>query len=98
MSVGVCSITVEQDSAACICEGVLKAVANSNVDLDMAPKMKEEGFLCMRKGSGRPKTSEVMVKRVGALQSPPKNYMKNKSGNPDSTNNSLAHPEETHDN
>ena len=41
----VCSITVEQDCAACICEGVLKTVANSNADLDMAKKFKEEGCL-----------------------------------------------------
>ena len=31
--------TVEQDCAACICEGVLKTVANSNADLDMAQKI-----------------------------------------------------------
>ena len=39
LCVGVCSITVEQDCAACIHEGVLKAVANSNADLDMAQKI-----------------------------------------------------------
>ena len=32
-------MTVEQDCAACICEGVRKAVANSNADLDMAQKI-----------------------------------------------------------
>ena len=37
--VGVCSITVEQDYAACICEGVLKTFTNSNADLDMAHKI-----------------------------------------------------------
>ena len=36
LCVGVYSITVEQDCAACICEGVLKTVANSNADYDMA--------------------------------------------------------------
>ena len=36
--VGVCSITVEQDYAASICEGVLKTVANSNADLGMAQR------------------------------------------------------------
>ena len=30
LCVGECSITVEQDSAACICEAVLKTDANSN--------------------------------------------------------------------
>ena len=49
LCVGECSITVEQDSAACICEGVLKAVNNSNADLDMAQKFKVEGCLCRRK-------------------------------------------------
>ena len=34
--VGVWSISVEQDCAACICEGVLNAVANINADLVMA--------------------------------------------------------------
>ena len=29
-------MTVEQDFAACICEGVLKTVTNSNADLDIA--------------------------------------------------------------
>ena len=34
--VGVCSVIVGQDCAACICEGVFKTVAYSNADLDMA--------------------------------------------------------------
>ena len=37
--VGVCSITVEQDCAACMCNGVFKTVANSNADLDIAQKI-----------------------------------------------------------
>ena len=37
--VGACLITFQQDCAAYICEGVLKAVANSNADLDMAQKI-----------------------------------------------------------
>ena len=45
LCVGVYSITVEQDCVACICDGVLKTVANSNADLE------EEGCLCRRKGS-----------------------------------------------
>ena len=74
LCVGVCSITVEQDCAACICEGILKAVANSNADLDMAKKFKEEGCLRRRKGSGRPIRPEETVKRVRKkiLQSPKK--------------------------
>ena len=39
LCVGVCSITVEQDCAACICEGVLNEIANRNVDLDMAKQI-----------------------------------------------------------
>ena len=35
-------MTVEQDCAACICEGVLKTVANSNADLDRAKQFKEK--------------------------------------------------------
>ena len=42
--VGVCSITVEQDFAACICGVVLKTVANSNADLDMAQKINKGSF------------------------------------------------------
>ena len=51
--------------------------------------------MCTRKGSGRPKTLEETVERVRIeiMQSP-----KNKSGNTDSTNNSMAHHEETLDN
>ena len=32
-------MTVEQDCAACTCEGVLKTIANSNADLEMAQKI-----------------------------------------------------------
>ena len=39
MCVGVRSITVEQDCAAYICEGVLKTVTNTNADSDMAQKV-----------------------------------------------------------
>ena len=55
-------MTVEQDCAACICLGVLKTVAISNADLDMAQKIQRES-LCRRKGSGRPKTSYETVER-----------------------------------
>ena len=37
--VRVCSITVKHDCAACICEGVLKTVTNSNADLGMAQEI-----------------------------------------------------------
>ena len=40
LCVGVFSITVEKDCAACICEGVLNVVSISNADLDMAQKIK----------------------------------------------------------
>ena len=36
---GVSLITVEQDCAAYICEGVLKTVVSCNADLDMAQKI-----------------------------------------------------------
>ena len=62
-------------------------------------KSKEKGCLCQRKGSGQPKTLEESVDRVHKnLARPKEMFTKNKPGNPDSTNNSLAHPEETLDN
>ena len=42
LCVSACSITVEQDCVACICEGVLKTVANSNDDLDMEKKFQRK--------------------------------------------------------
>ena len=39
LCVGVCSITVEQDCVAFICQGVVKADADCNADLDMAHKI-----------------------------------------------------------
>ena len=39
-------MTVEQDCSACICEGVLKTVANSNADLDMAHKNSKSKVVC----------------------------------------------------
>ena len=47
MCAGVCTITVEQDCAECIYEGVLKTAANSNADLDMAQKI-QRGRLSMQ--------------------------------------------------
>ena len=58
------ALSVEQDCAACICKGVLKAVTNSNPDLHMTQKIIKEGCLCRRKGSGRQKTLEETVERV----------------------------------
>ena len=49
MCVGVWSIIVEQDCAACICEGVLKTVANSNADLDMAQKIQRRRLFVQEK-------------------------------------------------
>ena len=55
--------------------------------------------MCRRKEYGRPKTSEETVERVCKKSCKvPKIATKNKSVNPDSTNNSLAHHEETTDN
>ena len=49
LCVGVCSITVEQDCAACICEGVLKTVANGNGDLDMVQRLQRERLFVQEK-------------------------------------------------
>ena len=99
LCVGVCSITVEQDCASCICEGVFKTVANSNAELSMAQKIQRGRLFVQIKRSGQPKhqkrRSEVFVKN---LAKPQKIVTKNKSENQDSFNNSLAHPEETFDN
>ena len=98
--VGVCSITVEQDCAACICEGVLKAVANSNADLDMAQKFQRGRLFVQEKRTWTTKN----LTRVGRacslknLAKPKEIVTQNNSEKPDYTNNSLAHPEETLDN
>ena len=54
-------------------------------------KFNEEGCLCRRKGSGRPKTSEEMVEHVckKSLTKPKEIVTKNMSGNPDSSYNSF---------
>ena len=56
--------------------------------------------MCRRKGTGLPKTSEEMVEVACKknFAKPKEIVTRNKSGEPDSTNNSLAHPEETLDN
>ena len=63
-------------------------------------KSKEKGWVCRRKRSRRQKTSEETVDNVHKknLAKPKEIVTKNKSGNPDSTDNSLAHPEEVLDN
>ena len=53
LCVGVCSITVKQDCAVCICEGVLKTVTNSSADFDMAQKIQRGRLFVQEKGSGR---------------------------------------------
>ena len=104
LCVGVCLITVKQDCAACICEGVLKTVANSNADLDMAQKIQRERMfvqekrIWMNKNIRRDSHRQLQTCSHKNLAKPKEIVMKKKSGNPDSTNNSLAHPEETLDN
>ena len=46
--VGVFPIIDEQDCAALIREGILKAVASSNADFDMAQQIQRGRFLCRR--------------------------------------------------
>ena len=100
LCVGVCSITVQQDCAACSCEGALKIVANSNADLDMVKKIQRGRFFVQEKRIWMTKN----IRRDGRagqqknLAKPIEIVMKNKSGCPDSTNNSFAHHEETLDN
>ena len=54
-------------------------------------KFTEEGCLCRRKGSGRPKTAEETVEHVckKSLTKPKEIVTKNMSGNPDSSYNSF---------
>ena len=49
MCAGVFSITVEQDCATYTCEGVLKAVTNSNADFDMAQNIQRERLFVQEK-------------------------------------------------
>ena len=98
MYVGVCSFTIEQDCAACICEGGLqKTVTNSNADLDMAQKIQRGRLSVQKKMIWTTKTLEETVE-CACKKIYKEIVRKNKSGNPDSTNNSLGHPEETLDN
>ena len=63
-------------------------------------KFEDEGCLCRAKGSGRPATAEGKVERIRQtlLRSPEKSiffYKKNKYGDPDTSNDSLAGSKET---
>ena len=100
LCVGACLITVDQDCAACIYDEVLKTVANSNANLEIAQKIQRGRMFVQEKmiwttqniiGDGRACFPQKIAK-------PNEIVRMNKSGNPDSTNNSLVHPEETLDN
>ena len=98
LCVGVSSITVEQDCAACIYEGVIKTVAIA--DLDMAQKKSKRKVVCvgdedLDDQKRQKRRSSVFVTN---LARPKEIVMKNISVSPDSTDNSMAHPEETIDN
>ena len=101
MCVGVCSIIVEQDSAACICEGVLKKSRNQQCRLghethnNSKRKVVCAGEKDQDDKKHQKRRSSVFVKN---LAPPKETVMKNMSGNTYSTNNSLAHPEEMLDN
>ena len=91
LCVGVCSIAVEQDCSVNLW-GVLLAVANINTDLDMGQKTQRGRLFVHEK---RIWTTEN-IRRYGRacsyknLAKPKEIVTKNKSGNQDSTNNSLA--------
>ena len=93
-------ITVIQECAAGICEGVLKAVTISNADLDMAKKIQRGRLFVQEKRIWM--TTDIRIDgracSLKNLAKPKEIVTRNKSGNPDSTKNSLAHPEETLDN
>ena len=100
LCVGVCPITVEHDCAACICEGVFKTVVNSNADFDMAEKTQRGRLFVQEK---RIWTTKKHQKKqwsmfVGKCCKAQRNCYPKKYGNPNSTNNSLAHSEEMLDN
>ena len=100
LCVGESWITVEQDCEACICEAVFNAVANSNADLDMAHKIQIGKLFVLEERIWTTKNirRDVWSMLLKNLAKPTKMVKKNKSVNQDSTNNSLAHLEETLDN
>ena len=60
-------------------------------------KFEDEGCLCRAKGFGRPATTEGKVEQICQtfLRSPKKSIKKNKYGDPDTSNDSLAGSKET---
>ena len=91
MCVGVCSITVARYCAACTCEGVLKDGIHGNG----RRKVVCAGEKDLDDQKRHKRRSSVFVKNPAK----PKDIIrKNKFGYPDSTNNSLEHPEESLDN
>ena len=90
---------MDEDCAAYICEGVLKTVANSNADFDMALRIQRGRLFVQEKKIWMAKN----IRRDGRaclqknLARPKEIFTTNKSGNPDSSNNSLVHPWETLD-
>ena len=64
LCVGVCLITVKQDRVACICEGILKMVAKSNVDLDMLQRIQRGRLFVQEKRIWTAKISDASVERV----------------------------------
>ena len=82
--------------AVCIFEKVLYKVANSKENLELANKFKDEVCLCRTKGSGRPATSQGKIEgSPNTFAKPHKVRKKNKSGNPDSFNHTLAGSKKT---
>ena len=70
---GVCSITVEQDCAACICVGVLKTAVNGNADSDMAHKIQSGRLFVKEKRIWTAKNIKRVVQvRKDILQKPKK--------------------------
>ena len=85
---GVCSITIEQDCATCIC------------DSSQSSRQQQCGFGHGTNNSKRKvfvhekRICSVLCVSYENLAEPNEVVTKNKYGNTDSTNNSLAHPEE----
>ena len=85
---------------ACICKGVLKSVTNCNADLEMAQKFQRGRLFEQQKRIWTTKNikRDSLPYSLKNLAKPKEIATKNKSGNQDSANNSLEHPEETLDN
>ena len=91
----------QQDCAACICEEFLRTVTNSNADIGHGTRTsKRRKVVCAGENDlydqkHHKRRLSVSVKKSCKTK---EIITTNKSGNPDSTNNSLAHPEEMLDN